>query len=123
MQSYDSTAAFQRYVTGTKQHPEQATRRGRRARRTDSAVMRRKSRRSAAQEKQQREATQQTLLGWARVYLDGHGTDAMRRNVTAAVHRQARIFSEIEGESFEASLKRVEGAMLNAQVKARLQAW
>lgn len=95
-----------------------STRHIRRQRHADAVSTGRKSRRGATEQNRVIKATQQTLIGWARVYLEGAGNDAMRSNVTQAVHRQAEIYSKAQGEPFTTSLKRVEEAMLSALVAA-----
>jgi hypothetical protein len=74
----------------------------------------RRGRRRAFVHGRQQQRSEQTLRTWARVYLEGAGNEQVRRNVTRAVHRQAEVYAKAHGEPFEASLKRVEGLLLNA---------
>lgn len=95
----------------------------RRVRHRSALSMGRKSRKSAFRQVKQRERQEQLLLTWARVYLKGQGNDNVRRNVTEAVHRQAEEYSKKVGEPFTTSLKRVEGELLNAQLRESARNW
>lgn len=88
-----------------------------RNRSADTRSMMKKNRRTTALQERLKADSEETLLTWARVYIEGRGNEHVRRNVTKAVHAQARRYAEQSGETFEVALKRAEGAMLNALAK------
>lgn len=90
----------------------------RRQSRTAATDARKRRRRAFLQAQAQRKADELART-WARVYLVGAGNDEVRRNVTAAVHRQAELFSKVYREPFTTSLKRVEGILLTASQQGR----
>lgn len=109
-----------------KRHPlEQAipARKLRRIRQADSRATAKKSRRNEFKQRTKAHHAEQSLIGVASVYLDGRGTDAMRRNVTRHVHRLARAHAEQTGQTFEGALKLAEGTLINAKLRGASQRW
>lgn len=98
---------------------QQTARASYRERHSNVASTQKRQSRKAFLQAQVEARQQQLLLTWARVYLEGAGNDHVRRNVTQAVHRQAKAYSKQADEPFATSLKRVEEAMLGALVRSR----
>lgn len=101
----------------------------RRQRAADSRANGKKSRRNAFRARQAAHHFDQNLLGVARVYLDGSGTPALRRNATAHVHAIAEQRAEQTKKGDEptereqlGALKEVEGKLLSALVASRAAA-
>lgn len=91
-----------------------STRRQRRIRQADSRSTSKKSRRATARKAFDQRQFEANLVGIARVYLRGAGSGDMRHNVTEHVYGIARARAAETGQSYDQSLKEVEGRLMMA---------